>query len=297
MTTGPAVGAALGASAAAAVAANLQHKAASRGRSDEPTSTGQLTRFVRHQLAQRLWWGALVAQAASLVLHATALRLGSLSLVQPMLATVVVLALPLNHRMSHSRITRAELFWAGLMTVCLAGFLVAAAPRASGSPITTGRLALPGIAAAVVVAVCVLLARSGSARVAALALGTASGIAFSLEAALLRLVAGTLLHAPLTTLADPGLYGLVVAGVAGVALTQLAYRAGPISSALPAIITVNFAASIVLGVLFGGDQLRTSPGAVAVEVASFAGLALSLAALARFHEAVSPVDAHLSTPT
>lgn len=285
MTAWLAVLAALGESACAALSGTLQHKTARRNRTHTTTPTGQLATFARRLVGQPLWWTALGVQAAALLLHATALQLGPLTLVQPVVATVVVLALPLNHLMNRSRITPAEMVWATLVTAGLAGFLLVAAPAPGAGPITAHRIAVPAIAATGTIASCVLLARRGSPRTAALALGSASGLAFTVEAALLQGSTTRLLHDPLMALTDPSLYGFIVAGITGVVLTQLAYRAGPISAALPAIITVNALASVLLGVLVAGDQIRATPVALVVEAASFACLAVAVTALSRFPDA------------
>lgn len=291
LSTGLAILAALGEAFCAALAGTLQHTAASRGRTAAGTATGHLGRFLRHQLTQPLWYAALGVQAGSLVMHATALQLGSLSLVQPVLAIVVVLALPLNHHMNHSRITRVELRWAGMVTLSLACFLVVAAPHAHTGPPAPDQLVLPGAAAVLVIACCVLVARWVPSRAAAVALGSAAGLSFSLEAVLLQTTTDRLLDAPLSALSSPGPYALALAGIAGIGFTQLSYRAGPISAALPAIITVNPVASVVLGVVSGSDQIRLSAPALAVESVSFVCLAVSVAALSRI-SAPSPQYAH-----
>jgi hypothetical protein len=289
MTAWLAVLFALGEAACAALAATLQHKTATRSGMATPTATptGKLAAFVRHQLGQRLWWIAQSVQAGALLLHATALQFGPLTLVQPMLASVVVMALPLNHHLNRSRITLAEMLWAGLVAASLASFLLVAAPSHGTEAAPGHRLVIAGIVVAAAVACCVLVAQKASSRIAALALGSASGLSFSMEALLLQATTKTLLSHPLAVLTDPISYGLVVAGAAGVTLTQLAYRAGPISAALPAVITINPIGSVVLGVLVNREQMRTSPLALLIEVASFAGLALAVAALSRFPGAIS----------
>ncbi len=199
---------------------------------------------------------------------------------------MVVLALPLNHWINHSRITPAEMLWAAVVTAGLAGFLLMAAPAApTTGPITGHQVAVLAIGVAAAITGCVLLARRASPVTAALAFGSASGLAFTLEAVLLQGSTSTLLHDPLMALSDPRRYGFVVAGVTGVALTQLAYRAGPISAALPAIITVNALASVLLGVLVAGDQIRATPLALVVEAASFACLAVAVIALSHVPDA------------
>lgn len=288
MATDLAVLAALGSASCAAVAGTLQHTTAQRGRTRGGTATGHVARFARHQLAQPLWWISLAVQAGSLLLHATALHLGSLALVQPVLAIVVVLALPLNHRVHGTRITHAELLWAALVTASLAGFLVATATRSSAAPIPPGRLVTPAIAAAAAIGTCLLIARWRSAHAAALALGTAAGMAFSLEAALLQTTTGQLLARPLATMATPGPYALVVSGAAGVTLTQLAYRAGPLSSALPAIVTVNPVVSVLLTKTLAPPPGGTSMAALAAELSALACLVVTVGALARRSHATGP---------
>jgi len=280
---------AVGEAACAALAATLQHTTARRSGEATPGSvpTGRLGAFVRHQLRQPLWWFAQLVQAGALALHATALQFGPLTLVQPVLAIVVVVALPLNHYLNRSRITRAELGWAGLVTASLACFLLVAAPSLATRPTSSHRLVLAAILVALAVVCCIVIANRGSPKVAALALGSASGLAFSMEALLLQATTTALLRDPLAALINPDFYGLLAAGVVGVGLTQLAYRAGPISAALPAIITVNPLGSVILGVLVNGEQIRTSPVALAIQVASFAGLGLAVVALSRFPGAMS----------
>ncbi|HET7173507.1 MAG TPA: DMT family transporter [Nocardioidaceae bacterium] len=282
MSAGLAVVVALGGSACAALAGTLQHRVAGRGRTAGASATGQIARFVRHQLSQRLWWITLGVQAVGLGLHGLALHLGALSLVQPVLALVVVMALPLNHRLNHTRISRAELLWATVLTVGLAAFLLIAIPRrAPVGPIPTARLVVPAGVGLLVLVLCIAVASRAGSQLAAVALGTGSGIAFGFEAAFLQATADRLANQPAGLFGQATVYAWLASGFVGVVLTQLAYRAGPISAALPAVITVNPICSIVLGVVVGGDQLRQSPGAVVGEVVSFAVLAVAVGALAR----------------
>lgn len=280
MGVGFAVAAALGSAICVAVGSTLQHTAAGRGRRAGWTPTGQLARFARLQLRQPLWWLAAAVQAGALALHATALSLGSLTLVQPLLASVVLLALPINHLAHRSRMTGGELAGALAATVGLAGFVAMAAPRSDPTPIPAAELVLPAVAAVAAVAGCLLVARRGAAHHAAVALGVGSGVAFTLQAALLQSVTATLLHDPWAILATPTLYGLILAGGAGVALTQLAFRAGPMASALPAIVTVTPVASVILDGTLGHGGTPTSAAAMLIETASLVAVMLAVGLLA-----------------
>lgn len=272
--------AALAQAVCAAVAGILQHATAVRGRTPGVSATGHLGRFARSQLAQPLWWAALAVQGSSLVLHALALQLGSLTLVQPTIAVVVVLALPLNHLVEHTRVTLPELGWAVLATASLAGFLVAASPRLASVPLALSQLVVPGLIAIALIVAGILVARRASARLAAGCLGAAAGVAFSLEAALLQAVTVPLLHDPAAALATPGPYALVVFGAAGVALTQLAYRAGPISWGLPAIVAANPIASVVLDYAAAPGRGEASAAALIAQAVALAALVVAVVALA-----------------
>lgn len=288
MTTTVSVAAALGASASAAVAAALQARSAGHQREQHTGAVDGLTRFARQQLTRGLWWVALVVQAIGFALHGLALSAGALTLVQPLMASAIVLALPLNHSLNRTRVTLGELVGAGLLSVGLSGLLVASA---AGQPAVGGSSGRGSVAAALVAALlivgCIGWARwSGSLRAAAL-LGTAAATAFAAEAALLQDVVGTLSTDPWAVLTRPACYGLVVAGVAGVALTQLAYRAGPMAAALPAIVTVNPLLSVLYGAVVLHDPFHHSPGAVGVELLCFGLLVAGALALTRLTAAAT----------
>lgn len=276
-----AIVAALATSASAAVAATLQSQSAARGREPGHRPTGGLVRFARRQLSGWLWWCALAVQILGFALHALALSAGSLSLVQPLMASAVVLALPLNHWVSRTRISGRELLWAGVLAVGLTGFLLTATPAGVSESAQSALGAwYAGGAGLLLVALCILLASTSPPGRAAALLGAAAASAFVVEAAMLKLVTSGLSR-PLALLSQGAVYGLVLAGISGVALTQLAYRAGPISTALPAIVTVNPLLSVVYGVLVQREPFRHSPMAVVLEVLCFALLCSGAVALTR----------------
>jgi hypothetical protein len=277
-----AVTAALLTSASAAVAAALQSRSATDAREPRVGPTGGLLRFARRQLSRPLWWCALLVQMAGFAFHATALNAGALTLVQPLMASAVVLALPLNHFLDKTAVTAGELAWAGLFAVGLAGFLLTAAP---GAPLPDAdSRSGAGVAAAVgviLIVVCIVVARRSRPVRAAALLGAAASTAFAAEAALLQVAARTALANPSALSTSTSVYGLVLAGVAGVSLTQLAYRAGPMSAALPAILTVNPLFSVVYGVAVQHEAFRHSAGALIFEIVCFSLLCTAAIALSR----------------
>jgi len=57
-------------------------------------------------------------------------------------------------------------------------------------------------------------------------------------------------------------YALIGVGALGLLVNQLAYQAGPLSSSLPAIMTVGPVVSLVIGVVVFDEQFRTGPAAL-----------------------------------
>jgi hypothetical protein len=75
-----------------ATASALQHQAAG----GVPESVEKALRVLAHLARQRIWLTATAVSFSAMLLHALALRLGSLALVQPLMLVGVVLAVPLR---------------------------------------------------------------------------------------------------------------------------------------------------------------------------------------------------------
>jgi drug/metabolite transporter (DMT)-like permease len=279
--------AALGASGSAVVAATLQARSAGDLAKPNTGAVDGLMLFARSQLSRGLWWGSLLVQALGFALHAAALSAGALTLVQPLMASSVVLALPLNHLINRTRVVARELVAAAALAVGLSGFLISSAARPVGAS-TSPYGAVAVLLAVGAIAACVAAARRTGRATAATLLGAAAAVAFAVEAALLQLVAGRVLAGsfPITTYFEAG--GLALAGVAGVALTQLAYRIGPMSSALPAILLVNPLLSVVYGVTVQHDTFRHTPEALTVAALSCGVLVIGAVVLTRQPEPSVP---------
>src|SRR5919197_5564405 len=97
---------------------------------DEPVSHFEL--FMR-LLRDRQWWlGSLVA-AAGFALQAAALGLGSVLLVQAVLVTSLLFALPINARLSHRKVSGWNWTWAALLAAAVAVIVTVGNPTAGHS--------------------------------------------------------------------------------------------------------------------------------------------------------------------
>ena len=193
-----------------------------------------------------------------------ALHYGALALVQPLLVSGLIFALILRHVGSSSRMTSHELLWAGALVACLTGFLFfsGATTGSGGSQAADqGAALITGVAILTAIVACVVLARrtvppTGRAAL----LGVAVGAVYALTAALIKAASDVFAaHGIVALLTSWQLYVLLLMGAAGQLLTQRAFQAGPITSSLPAISTIDPLLSVLIGVLVYHEVLHRGP--------------------------------------
>ena len=228
-------------------------------------------------LRRPLWVAGIAANLAGYGLRYLALSGGSLVLVQPVLATSLLFALPASARWDGTRLAARD--WVG--AVGLAGgvvvFLVAARP-------TEGRGGASGVAwlvTAAAVGVGVAVAVAGSGRFPGVArarlLAGAGGLAVALVAALTKATADSAGDHLLPALTRWEPYALVVAGAITLLVVQSAFNAGPLASSLPTLMVVETVGGVALGVLLFGEGVH---GGAGDRVAEVAGLVLMVAGIA-----------------
>ncbi len=285
--------AAVVAAALFAAATALQHRAASE---QAPIAGGAkaASKAFGGLVRRPLWLLGLLADAAGFGLHAYALTAGQLAIVQPLLVTSLLFALPIGAWLEKRRITRAELVWAAVSVASLGVFLALARPSGNGSKPELGPSAATAGVALVLVVGALLAGRRRPARRAAV-LGAITGLAFGATAALIKAVGDSFGHDADTVFTSWPLYALLVIGPAGFAVNQVAFQAGPLSASLPAITAVDPLASIVLGVLLYDERLHGTPVTAAMEAVALVVLGLSVFGLARAeHQEVDPASAELT---
>jgi drug/metabolite transporter (DMT)-like permease len=236
------------------------------------------------RLARRPAW--LAAQAAGglgVVLHAAALRSGPVALVQPLLASGLVFALALGSwvdRRHPGRPRPGAVHWLAALAVAagLTGFLLAARPSAGSATAPAGVLAVVALAALLVAGLAAVWTRRPAGGHRALVRGTAAGVCFGVTGLLLK----QLLGAPIPSWAAAGTTAeLVAVAVAGIALSQAAFAAGPLVESLPVSTVLEPAIGVLLaGPLFGEALLHGAPARLG-QLAGAVLLSAGLAVLAR----------------
>jgi drug/metabolite transporter (DMT)-like permease len=272
-----AVIAGLGSALCYALASVLQQRAAAAEPLEVSMRIGLLARLVRRPL----WIAGMVADVFGYVLQFIALGHGSLVLVQPLLVSGLLFALPLGALTSGRRMERNDWLGSALVVAGLSLFLVVANPR-SGRP-HAGRGAWVTLAVIVVV-VCgglLLAARRTEGSRRAILLASSGGLLYGFTAALTKSVAHLLDRGLLEVLTSWQTYALIAGGVLGMVVTQSAFQAAPLVASLPMLTVVDPLASIAIGAFVFREAVTSSPAAVLAEAAGLAWLVVGVFVLAR----------------
>lgn len=238
-------------------------------------------RLIRVLVRRPLWWVGTLSDGGGYVAQAAALGFGSLLLVQPLLVTTLLFALPLSARWAGRRLRRADWGWAVLLSVALALFVVIGEPTEG---VDTAPLAqwLPTLVVlGVLVAGCVVgaAARRGTSRAVLLAVVT--GVAYGLAAALTKSVVSLLDDGVLTVATSWETYVLVIALVGGTLVQQSAFQAGDLGASLPTITVGEPVVAVAIGVVVLSEQLRAGGAEWALIAVLVAGLVVATVQLAR----------------
>jgi drug/metabolite transporter (DMT)-like permease len=233
---------------------------------DEKATSGAMATTLMREPG---WWAGTIAAIAGYGFQALALAHGSLLLVQPLLMSALLFALPLSARLGHQRVSSAEWGWAMLLTVGLAVFVLVGQPREGHyrPPIPAWALALT-IAVPTVIT-CVAAARRTIGALRAMLLAAAVAVLLGMIAVLTKICTHRFAiggwHGLLTV---PAPYVLVGLAVAVTILQQSAFRAGALQASMPIMLVGEPLVAVLLGVIVLGEHLAVrSSGAVGLSVA------------------------------
>lgn len=281
--TGLPIALALLCAATFAISSSVQHQAATAA----PESAKGLWGLLGYLVRQPAWLVGQVLATCAFALHASALHSGPIAVVQPIVVSGIVWAVPARAALSRRAPSAVELRAVLVTAAGLAVFLVASDPqRGHDAALGLGTLALVG--AGVVVA---LLANATAPRVReprrqAFFLGVVGGVLFGMVACMIKLSLQQLnsggLMAMLTSWPP---YVLLLAGAGGVLTNQRAYRTAGLSASMPVLNIVNGLTSLAFGFTVFGEVPRHSPLFLLVEAAALATMATGLWMLVQLEEA------------
>jgi hypothetical protein len=268
---------------AAAVAFGWSTALMHHGASGTPEDAGGLLGLLRHIVHQWRWWLGMAASLAGLALHALALHVGTIALVQPLVVTGLVFAFLFRSALDRRLPSRRTMRWVLLTAAGLTVFLLAARAESGSDSLDTSRaVVLLVLGGAAVTAGWVAAFRVP--RHAGLLLGAAAGVVYGLVAGTLKATSDTASSGLGAMFTSWPVYVLAVLGVAGFLLNQQAYRRAPLSQSAPAANTINPVVALLFGVVAFGETTAGSGAAITAEVLGLIGILAGVFLLARTDE-------------
>jgi len=266
-----------------AVSTSVQHQAAEAA----PESASGLLGLLAYLIRRPLWLLGQLLATCAFVLHALALHAGALALVQPIVVSGIVWAVPARAAMNRQMPAWSEIRAVVLTASGLAVFLVASSP-------TQGAVADRGWSSLLVALGAVLLALLATLiaenirhrpRQKGFFLGVTAGLLFGLVAGLLKMSLEAFsrggLHLVLTSWPA---WGLLLAGAGGVLTNQRAYRVTTLSASMPVLNIVNVLTALTFGYTVFHEVPRHSPLMIAVEVIALSAVSIGLWLLVNLEE-------------
>ena len=219
----------------------------------------------------RWWLGAGIA-ILGFAAQATALGLGRILLVQPLIVLAVLVALPLEAWADDRHPRGNEWAWGLVLVGCVGTFLVIARPEQSARRPDVATLAIATTAVIVAVAVLVALAeKSRSNHYRALFYGLASGVLFGVSALLVKSVIMRAMTDWHEVFSHASIYVLLVVAPGAIVAQQRGFGAGDLQTSFPAMNVMEPAVAMALGLLVLGEEIK-----VGVTTALFLGIVLAL---------------------
>ena len=227
MGSGWAVASAVGAAASYAGGAVVQQRAATAP-VHQPGTAGSGSRPGLLRVALRpLWVLGVALDGVGFLLEFLALRAGSLTLVQPLLVSGLVFALPLGAALTGLRVRAQDVGGAALIVGGLTVALVAAAPGGGSTPPGVGLWAVTLVVVAVLAGGLVLVARGHQRpQVKAVSLALAAAVVNGLLSAFGKALAIATENGVLAAVLSWTTLGLVLAAVTTLTLAAAAFQAG-----------------------------------------------------------------------
>ncbi|WP_433566117.1 DMT family transporter [Nocardia sp. CA-151230] len=264
-----------------AVSAVAQQRAAA----DVPEGDALLAKLIRNPR----WVAGLIGDAGGFAFQVAALAMGSVLVVQPILVTALVFALPLAAHYSGRRVTAVMWMQAAALSIALACFLVVGDPTEGVTDATWHRWMLPlGLTLGVIVAGIAVATTVSVPTLQALLLGTAAGLLFGISAALTQIVTKLFQVGIGTALTSWELYILAACGMLGLYVQQRGYQVGPLSASLPAFTVAEPLGAAFLGMTVLDERLRSGPVGTAFVAASVVVMCVAAVRLSRAQAVPAP---------
>ena len=224
---------------------------------------------------QTFWLLGTLALLCGYLFQAVALDHGRLAVVQPLLVTTIVFALPLGYFLTNQEIHRREVFGAVVVVLGLAVFTVVGDAATGKDNAPADEWAVAVVVFGSIAAVLLVLGGRGTVMRKAALYGACAGVLYGLSASLCKptveiLDAGTLGD----VLTSWEFYAFAIAGIVAFLVQQVSLATGKLAPAVATVSVCNPLVSIVIGTLLLDERLADPTWH---KVVAYTGLGVALA--------------------
>jgi drug/metabolite transporter (DMT)-like permease len=246
---------ALIAAASFALAATLWQRAAM----DEGVEPGDNKGMLR-LVTNGVWLLGLVAQVVGVALQGAALDRGRVAVIQPLLVTSIVWALPLGHYLTQQVVTRRHEFGAAITVVGLAVFALVGDPADGVDTAPTSDWIPAIVVIAVLCGGLLTFGRHGDRGTKAATFGATAGILYGLAATLMKSVVEDWNANGLAAVLETWEFWLMsVGGLVGFYFQQVSLATGRLVTSVATVSVANPIVSVTLGAVVLQERLDTDP--------------------------------------
>jgi drug/metabolite transporter (DMT)-like permease len=211
-------------------------------------------------LANPVWLLGLLAQILGVLLQAAALDRGRVAIIQPLLVTTIIWAMPLGYFLTNQVIARRHVLGAALVVVGLAVFASVGDPAGGTENAPTGDWVMAFLVIGALCAGLLLFGRSGGLSARAAVFGATAGMLYGVSATLMKPVVEEL-HADgvAGVLESWELWVMAITGLVGFYLQQISLATGRLVPSVATVSVANPVVSVLLGVLVLQERLDQPP--------------------------------------
>ncbi|MCH5643810.1 DMT family transporter [Gordonia sp. ABSL49_1] len=248
------------------------------------TGAGFLVTLAR----RKTWLMGIAADILGFVVQAWALAVGSLMLVQPLLVSTLLFALPLAAVTEKRRLVAREWFWAALLFASLVVFIVLGQPTEGIDEPSFAHWIIP-------LAIIIPLVAVGVGVGSRLPHGVSRSLTLAIAAGVLLGVSAPLTKTAISGFDDGLMHGLLgwefwamaVAATLGTLWQQSSYQAGSVQTSLPTVTVLKPVVAMALGLTIYQEGLRVD---TAGDIAVVTALAVMAAATVMLGRLSGPAD-------
>lgn len=262
-----------------AIGSVLQQK----GTLQEPGADALRAGFILRLLRRPIWLLGVVADGAGYVAQAAALGVGRLVVVQPLMVSSVVFALPLGVWLTHQRVGRREILGAGAVVAGLTVFMVVSNPSGGHDDASLSTWLIAAAATGGAALGLILAAARRAPGLKAALLGSAAGILFGFVAGLTKSTVDRFDNGFAAVFGDWHIYALAAASLAGFVLVQASLHTGALAPAITTSMVLETVVGVLIGVTVLEENLHESELGLTVTAVSLALIVTGLVALAGGH--------------